>query len=65
MKKDATQFRGIVRVQEKVEMSLHRLSSGDGLHNIGYLYEIHKNTSSKIVMKFYRAVRKHLQHVFV
>ena len=50
---------------EKVAMLLHKLGSGHGLQNLGDLYEIHKNTLSKIVKEFCRVVKKYLQLVFV
>jgi len=46
-------------------MSLHGLGSGDGLQSIGDLYGVHKSTLLKIVREFYRAIQKHLQHVFI
>lgn len=52
-------------VEGKVAMSLHMLGSGDGLQNIGALYGVHKNMLSKIVRKFCRVVRKHLQPIFI
>lgn len=35
-------------------MSLHILGSGDGLQNIGDIYEMYKNVLSKIVRKIIR-----------
>ena len=55
----------IVPVQKMIAMSLHRLGSGDGLQNIGDLYGVHKSILSKIVRKFYRVGREHLQVVFI
>ena len=52
-------------VQDRIAMSLHRLGSDDGLQNTCDLYGVHKNTLSIEVREFYRAVRKHLQPVFV
>jgi hypothetical protein len=52
-------------VQDRIAMSLHRLGSGDELKTIGDLYGVHKNTLSILVREFCRAVRKHLQPVFV
>ena len=52
-------------VQDRIAMSLHRLGSGDGLQTIGDLYGVHKSTISIVVREFCRAVRKHLQPVFV
>ena len=46
-------------------MSLHRLGNDDGLQSIGDLYGVHKSILSKIVRKFCRAIRKHLQFVFI
>ena len=60
LKKEETRFRITVPVQERVAMSLHRLGSGDGLQNIGNLYEVHKSTLLEIVRELYRVVRKHL-----
>ena len=65
MKQNDTRFRVTVPVQERVAMSLDRLGSDDGLQSIGDLYGVHKSTLSKIVREFCRAVRKHLQPVFV
>jgi hypothetical protein len=65
LKKEDTRFRVTVPVQEMIEMSLHRLGSGDGLQTIGDLYGVHKNTLSIIVREFFRAVRKYLQPIFV
>ena len=52
-------------VQDNIVMSLHRLGNSDGLQTIGDLYGVHKNTLLIVVREFYRAVRKHLQPVFV
>ena len=52
-------------VQERVAMSLYRLGSGNRLQKIGDLYGGHKSTFSKIMREFSRAIRKHLQHVFI
>ena len=65
MKKEETRFRVTVPVYEMVAMSLHRLGSDDGLQNIRDLYEVHKNTLSKIMREFCRVVRKHLQLIFI
>ena len=65
LKKEATRFRVTTPMQERVAMSLHRLGSGDGLQSIGDLYGVYKRTLSKIIREFYRAVRKHLQPVFI
>jgi hypothetical protein len=65
LKNKNTQFRVTVPVQDRIAMSLHRLGSGDGLQTIGDLYGVHKNTLSIVVREFCRAVRKHLQPVFV
>ena len=46
-------------------MSLLRLGSNDGLQTIGDLYGVHKNILLIVVREFCRAVRKHLQPVFV
>jgi hypothetical protein len=54
-----------VSVQDRITMSLHRLGSGDRLQTIGDLYGVHKNTLSIVVREFCKAVRKHLQPVFV
>ena len=54
-----------VPVQDRIAMSLHQLGSGGGLQTIGDLYEVHKSTLSIVVREFCRAVRKHLQPVFV
>ena len=63
LRKKETRFRITIPVQEKIKKTLHRLGSANGLQNIWELYEVHKNTLSKIVSKFCRIVRKHLQHV--
>ena len=65
LKKEDIQFRGIMPVQERVVMSLHRLGSNDALQSIGDLYGVHKSTLSKIVREFYRVGRRHLQPSFV
>ena len=65
LKKEDTRFRISMLVQERVVMSLHILGSGDGLQNIGDIYEMYKNVLSKIVRKFCRVVRKHLQPIFI
>ena len=49
----------------RITMSLHRLGSGDGLQTIGNLYGVHKSILSIVVKEFRRAVRKHLQPVFI
>ena len=46
-------------------MSLHMLSSGDGLQSIDDLYGVHKSTISKTMRKFCRVVRKHMQPVSI
>ena len=46
-------------------MLLQRLGSGHGLQILGDLYEVDKNTLSKIIKEFCRVVKKHLQLVFV
>jgi len=65
LQKEDTRFRVTVPVQERIAMSLHRLGNGDGLQSIGDLYGVHKSTLSIIVREFCRAVRKHLQPIFV
>ena len=65
MRKNDTRFKVTVPVQERIAMSLHRLGSGDGLQSIGDLYGVYMSTLSKIVRKFCRVVRKHLQHMFI
>lgn len=52
LKKEDTQCRVIVSVQETVTMSLHKLENGDGLQNIKDLNGVHKSTLSKIVKDF-------------
>lgn len=54
LKKEDTRFRISMLVQERVVMSLHILGSGDGLQNIGDIYEMYKNVLSKIVRKIIR-----------
>lgn len=46
-------------------MSLIGLGRGDGLQNIGNLYEILINTLSKMMKELCRVVKMHLQLVFV
>ena len=65
LNKKNTRFRVTVPVQDRIAMSLHRLGSGDGLQTIGDLYKVHKSTLSIVVREFCRAVRKHLQPVFI
>ena len=48
-----------------IVMSLHRLESGDGLQTTCDLYGVYKSTLLILVREFSRAVRKHLQPVFV
>ena len=52
-------------MQDRIAMSLHQLGSGNELQTIGDLYGVHKNTLSIVLRGFWRAVRKHLQPVFV
>lgn len=52
-------------MQEMIAMLLYTLGSGDGLQSIGDLYGIHKSTLSKIAREFCKAVRKHLNPIFI
>ena len=51
----------ILPVQEMVAMSLHGLDNGKWIAKHG----VHNSILSKIVNKFCRVVKKHLQSVFV
>lgn len=42
-KENDIHFKIIMPMQEWVAMPLHRLDTGDGLQNIGYLYGVHKS----------------------
>ena len=65
LKKQNTQFRVTVPVQDMIAISLHRLESGDGLQTICDLYGVHKSTLSIVARESFRAVRKQLQPIFV
>jgi hypothetical protein len=65
LKKQQTQFRRPIFVEEKVAMSLARLGTGDGLHMVGEVYGIVECTISGIVKEFCKMVRLHLQKIFI
>ena len=65
MKKHDTCFRVTIPVQKREVISLHRLGVGNGLQSIRDLYGVHKSILLKIVREFCKAIRKHLQPLFV
>lgn len=64
-KKQHTNFRRPISVEERVAMSLARLGTGDGLRMVGEVYGVAECTISRIVREFCKMVRLHLQKIFI
>ena len=65
LQKQDTPFRNSISVETRIAVSLTRLGSGNGQLLIGDLYGVAECTVSKIVREFCKAVRQHLQRIFV
>ena len=65
LQKQDTPFRNSISVETRIAISLTRLGSGNGQLLIGDLYGVAECTVSKIVREFCKAVRHHLQRIFV